>query len=132
MVGMMASLSLTAQTKSYAAYQVLTSGPYGPIADIPQNQSIWVKWSNDMEYITMGDGTQWVYICDYNGNHHYQYNGGSIMPNTIYDQAVFSNDYSQFSMFYSFGMAGMMMQMRSDWKYIGEGTEPSLEWMKPF
>lgn len=122
---------LSAQTRSYIASQILTQGAYGPIAEIPQNQGAWVSWSNDGNTIMMSDGTQWYYLQDYNGNHHYSYAGttGVAMPNTQYNQAVFNYDYSAMSIYYSFGMPGMMIQMRSDWQYIGDGTQPAYDWI---
>lgn len=126
---LMFSFSAAAVTKSYAAWQVLTQGPYGPITDTPMNQSVWAEWNDDFDYVSLSDGTRWSYIGDYNGNHHYSYAGGGGMPNTEYSQIVFSGDYSQFSMFYSFGMMGMMMQMRSDWRFIGNGSQPALDWL---
>lgn len=88
-------------------------------------------WSSDGKTITMSDGTQWRYLQDNNGYHHYTYVGttGVAMPNTQYNQAVFNHDYSTMAIFYSFGMSGMMIQMRSDWQYIGEGTQPANDWI---
>ena len=125
------SFGLSAQTRSYMTSQILTQGAYGPIAEVPQNQGGWVMWLNDGKTITMSDGTQWRYLHDNNGYHHYSYTGttGVAMPNTQYNQAVFSYDYSTMAIFYSFGMPGMMIQMRSDWQFIGEGTQPAYDWI---
>lgn len=125
------SSGLSAQTRSYATSQILTQGAYGTIAEVPQNQGTWVSWSNDGKTITMSDGTQWRYLQDNNGYHHYSYAGttGVAMPNTQYNQAVFNHDCSTMAIFYRFGMPGMMIQMRSDWQYIGEGTQPAYDWI---
>lgn len=125
------SFGISAQIRSYMTSQILTQGAYGPIAEVPQNQGGWVSWSNDGKTITMSDGTQWRYLQDNNGYHHYSYAGttGVAMPNTQYNQAVFNHDYSTMAIFYSFGMPGMMIQMRSDWQYIGEGTQPAYDWI---
>lgn len=125
------AFNASAQTRSYMTSQILTQGAYGPIAEVPQNQGGWVTWSSDGKTITMSDGTQWRYLQDNNGYHHYTYAGttGVAMPNTQYNQAVFNHDYSTMAIFYSFGMPGMMIQMRSDWQYIGEGTQPANDWI---
>ncbi|MDE7154281.1 MAG: hypothetical protein K2O00_07570 [Muribaculaceae bacterium] len=118
---------VSAETRSYAQWQLLTQGPYGPIVDTSLNISITAEMSDDYSRISLSDGSCWYYYCDNYGNHHYKHAGGGL-PNYAYDQIVFSGDYSQFSMYYSFGMMGMMTQMRSDWKYIGDGTQPAFDW----
>lgn len=118
-------------TRSYMTFQILTQSAYGPIVEVPQNQGGWVTWSADGKNISMSDGTNWRYQQDVNGFHHYLYveNNGYAMPNTQYNSVVFNSDYTTMAIFYSFGMPGMMIQMRSDWKYIGEGTQPANDWI---
>lgn len=102
-VALLASFAFnaSAQTRSYMTSQVLTQGAYGSIEEIPQNQGGWVIWPSDSKTIIMSDGTQWRYLQDNNGYHHYTYAGttGVAMPNTQYNQAVFNHDYSTMAIY---------------------------------
>ncbi len=121
---------ISAQTRSYMNTQVMSDGPYGPIIEVPQNTATWVTWNADRKSCAMGDGTMWNYSNDNNGYHFYTYVGSSIgvIPYTQYSHAVFNYDYSTMAIFYSFGMQGMMINMRSDWQYIGEGKQAAEDW----
>lgn len=121
----------SAQTRSYMISQILTQRAYGPIVEFPQKQGGWVIWNQDGNTITMSDGTNWKYLHDNNGFHHYSYIGinGSGMPNIQYNQIVFNHDCSTMAIFYSSGMPGMMIQTRSDWQYIEDGTQTANDWI---
>ena len=121
-----------AQTRSYMQREVVGQSVNGPISQVPQNMSTWVKWSDDGSTITMLDGTIWKYQGqDYSGVHHYRYSGtsGLQMPGTNYIEAMFSRDYKIMQINYTFGMMGMVTRMCSRWAYIGDGENNAYDWM---
>lgn len=126
------TLTLNAQEKTRSYFCQQTNGPANtcPIATI--NQATFVEWLDD-NTIKMMDGTVWKYQGMNNGCHVYafQYASGMVMPNTQYQHALFSADYSMMQVYYVFGvgMPGFAIQMNSFYKYIGEGRQPALDWM---
>jgi len=131
-IAMMMALTMNAQerTRSYFCQQINSPVSTGPTACL--NQATFVMWYDD-DTIKMMDGTVWRYQGMTNGYHVYAFSRatGMIMPNTQYQYAIFTTDYSRMQVNYIFGvgMPGFAIQMSSLYKYIGEGQQPAYDWM---
>lgn len=118
--------------RSYIQRETIGQSANGPIYNVSQNIATWVEWSEDGSAIQMLDGTQWRYKGqDFSGVHHYQYAGTSMMamPGTNYIEAMFSSNFQQMQINYTFGFMGMYTPMVSKWGFIGEGKEAAFGWM---
>lgn len=131
-VTLMTTLTMNAQERTRSYFCQQTSGPVstGPVATT--NQATFVEWY-DNGTIKMMDGTVWKYQGMRNGCHVYSFWKATslIMPNTQYQNAVFTADYSMMQINYVFGvgMPGFAIQMNSLYKYIGEGRQPAYDWI---
>lgn len=127
--------SISAQTvRSYACIEQGTQGQC-PIA--PTNSAITATWY-DNNTVKLSDGTIWRFQSrNYDGTFCYSFAGldqyNMAMPGTNYQALYISADYSMMKMVYMFGPMGGpfgQIQMYSLYSFIGNGYQPSIDWMK--
>jgi len=119
--------------KSYYCSQM---GAFGQPPTVPQRlTAVITLWGDRTIILNTGTITYWNFTHQSSdGIRHYSFSEaqGMSMPNTNYQELLISSDYGVMRLIYVFGMPGMWTQMYQDFRYLGEGTQPAINWINGY